>query len=342
MHEQRKLDHLRICLDEEPRFVKLTTGLERYHFIHQALPEIDLAEVRLSCHLLGKDLNAPLIISSMTGGTQEAEHINLNLAEAAQQMGVAMGVGSLRAALEDPSLAHTYQVRRVAPDILLLANLGAVQLNYECDPEDCHRVVEMIDADALILHLNPLQECLQPDGNTDFSSLLGKIEEVCHRLAVPVVAKEVGWGISDGVAEMLAQAGVAALDVAGAGGTSWSEVEGHRAPDEQWDRVIQAFAEWGIPTAESIRMVRQGAPGTTIIGSGGIRNGVDVAKVIALGADVAGMAAPFLEPATVGSAAVRAKLEQFIEELRIAMFCVGITDVKELRDTPLLRETDRV
>lgn len=340
MHQQRKLDHLRICLDKDPQFAKLTAGLERYHFVHQALPEIALSEVQLSCRLLGKVLRAPLIISSMTGGTQEAEGINLNLAEAAQQLGVAMGVGSLRAALEDPSLAHTYQVRRVAPDILLLANLGAVQLNYEYGPEDCYRAVEMIDADALILHLNPLQECLQRDGNTDFSSLLGRIEEVCYQLQVPVVVKEVGWGISDRVAEMLAGAGVAAIDVAGAGGTSWSEVEGHRASEEKWDRVAQAFAEWGIPTAESIRMVRQGAPGMTIVGSGGIRSGVDVAKVIALGADAAGMAAPFLKPATVGSSAVRAKLEELVTELRIAMFCVGITDVEQLRDTPLLRETE--
>lgn len=340
MHQQRKLDHLRICLDKDPQFTKLTAGLERYHFVHQALPEIALAEVQLSCRLLGKVLRAPLIISSMTGGTQEAKAINLNLAEAAQQLGVAMGVGSLRAALEDPSLAHTYQVRRVAPDILLLANLGAVQLNYEYDPEDCYRAVEMIDADALILHLNPLQECLQRDGNTDFSSLLARIEEVCYQLQVPVVVKEVGWGISDRVAEMLAGAGVAAIDVAGAGGTSWSEVEGHRASEEKWDRVAQAFAEWGIPTAESIRMVRQGAPGMTIIGSGGIRSGLDVAKVIALGADAAGMAVPFLEPATVGSSAVRAKLEELVTQLRIAMFCVGITDVEQLKDTPLLRDTE--
>jgi len=233
MHQQRKLDHLRICLDKDPQFTNLTTGLERYHFIHQALPEIDLAEVQLSSTLLGKQLNAPLIISSMTGGTKEAEHINLSLAEAAQHLGVAMGVGSQRAALEDPSLAPTYQVRRAAPDILLLANLGAVQLNYEYDLEDCHRAVDMIEADALILHLNPLQECLQPGGNTNFSALLTKIAEVCHHLPVPVVVKEVGWGISKRVAEMLAQAGVAAIDAAGAGGTSWSAVERHRAPESE-------------------------------------------------------------------------------------------------------------
>ena len=341
MHEQRKLEHLRICLEEDVQFPNLTTGLEHYRFIHQALPEIDLDEVELSSKLLGKDLGAPLIISSMTGGTKEAERINLHLAEAAQEMGVAMGVGSLRAALENPGLAHTYQVRRVAPDILLLANLGAVQLNYGYAFEECCKAVELIEADALILHLNPLQECLQPDGNTDFSTLGPKIEEVCRRLPVPLVVKEVGWGISRAVAEMLDSAGVAAIDVAGRGGTSWSEVERHRAADESMVNISQAFADWGISTAESIQMVRQGAPRTTIIASGGIRTGVDIAKAIALGAHAGGVATPFLEPATVGPQAVVDKLEEIIEQLRIAMFCTGLTNLSALRDTPLLEKSDR-
>lgn len=341
MHQQRKLDHLRICLDEDSQFRDRTTGLEDYGFIHQALPEIDLAQVRLSCSLLGKDLSAPLIISSMTGGTKEAEQINLNLAQAAQEKGVAMGLGSLRAALEDSSLAHTYQVRRVAPEILLFANLGAVQLNYGYDFEDCQAAVEMIEADALILHLNPLQECLQPDGNTNFVSLLTKIEELCHRLPVPLVVKEVGWGISKRVAEMLANAGVAAIDVAGAGGTSWSTVERYRARDEKMRSIAQTFADWGIGTAESIRMVREAAPEATIIASGGIRTGIDVAKAIALGARAAGIATPFLEAASIGPQAVTAKLEQLSEELRIAMFCIGATDLATVRDTPLLQKRGR-
>lgn len=341
MHQQRKLDHLRICLEEDVELPNLSTGLEQYLFIHQALPEIDLAEVDLSSALLGKDLSAPLIISSMTGGTKEAELINLNLAQAAQEIGVAMGVGSVRTALEDPSLAYTYQVRRVAPDILLLANLGAVQLNYGYGLEECRRAVEMIEADALILHLNPLQECLQADGNTDFSRLLPKIEEISHHLSVPIVVKEVGWGISRRVAGMLHKAGVAAIDVAGRGGTSWSEVERHRAPDERMVSIAQSFADWGIPTAESIQMVRQGAPATTIIASGGIRTGVDIAKAIALGAHGGGVATPFLEPATIGAHAVADKLQEIIEQLRIAMFCIGVTNLGALRDTPLLRRIDR-
>jgi isopentenyl-diphosphate delta-isomerase len=341
MHQQRKRDHLRICLEEDVQFPNLTTGLEHYHFIHQALPEIDLAEVKLSSQLLGQDLSAPLIISSMTGGTKEAERINLNLAQAAQEMGVAMGVGSLRAALEDPSVAQTYQVRRVAPDILLLANLGAVQLNYGYGLEECLTAVELIEADALILHVNPLQECLQPDGNTNFSTLLPKIEEVCHRLPVPVVIKEVGWGISKRVAEMLHKAGVAAIDVAGRGGTSWSAVERHRALNDKMVNTAQSFADWGIPTAESIRMVRQGAPGTTIIASGGIRTGVDVAKAIALGAHSAGIATPFLEAADMGPQPVVDKLEEIIGQVRIAMFCIGASNLEALRDTPLLQRSDQ-
>jgi isopentenyl-diphosphate delta-isomerase len=341
MHQQRKLEHLRICLDKDPQSTDITTGLEHYRFLHQALPEIDLEKVDTSCILWDKSLRVPLIISSMTGGTPEAEQVNMSLAEAAQESGVAMGVGSLRAALEEPSLAYTYQVRRVAPDILLLANLGAIQLNCGYDVEDCWRAVEMIEADALVLHLNPLQECLQRRGDTNFGSLLAKIEEVCHHLSVPVIVKEVGWGISSRVAEMLQGAGVAAIDVAGAGGTSWSVVESHRAADDGTRSVAEAFAGWGIPTAESIVMVREAAPEVSVIGSGGIRTGIDVAKVIALGANAAGIATPLLRPATEGSDAVVAELLAITEELRFAMFCVGAQTLEALADTPLLLRVDR-
>jgi isopentenyl-diphosphate delta-isomerase len=340
MHQHRKLDHLRICLNQDAQFPNLSTGLERYRFVHQALPEINLDAILLSCELLGKKLRAPLLVSCMTGGTDEAERINVNLAQAAQRLGIAMGVGSLRAALEDPSLARTYQVRGVAPDTLLLANLGAVQLNHGYDAEDCLRAVEMIQADALVLHLNPLQECLQPEGDTNFANLLKRIEQVCFHVPVPVVVKEVGCGISSRVAEMLHAAGVAAIDVAGAGGTSWSAVERHRAPDDKADNIAGAFADWGIPTVDSILMVRRAAPRVSIIGSGGIRTGIDVAKVIALGAHAAGIAAPLLGPATVGADEVVGVLEEIIDELRIAMFCIGAADLGALRDTPLLQRID--
>ncbi len=340
MHQKRKADHLRISLEEDIQFEGLTTGFERYQFIHQALPEMELKEVDLSLSLFGKRLEAPLIISSMTGGIEPAERINRNLARAAQKMGVAMGVGSLRPAIDAPSLARTYQVREVAPDILLFANLGAVQLNYGYGIEECRRAVEMIEADALILHLNPLQECLQERGNTNFSGLLAQIEKVCHHLAVPVMVKEVGWGISEEVARRLAQAGVAGIDVAGAGGTSWSEVERYRAPNEAMKNIAAAFAQWGIPTADSIRRARKGAPEVALIASGGVRTGVDVAKAIALGADAAALATPLLKAADASCEAVVEKLHEIIQELRITSFCIGARNLRELKETPHLRERE--
>ncbi len=334
---RRKSDHLRISLHEPVNSAEITTGLEEFYFVHNALPETSLAEVDTSTRFLSHELGAPLLISPMTGGTEEAEHINRNLAYAAQRYRLAMGVGSQRAAIEDPRWARTYYVRDVAPDILLFANLGAVQLNYGYGIEECRRAVDMIEADALVLHLNPLQEALQPEGDTDFSGLLRRIELICRELEVPVIVKEVGWGISEDVARRLAEVGVAAIDVAGAGGTSWSLVEMHRAPDEIRRAVAAAFSDWGIPTAEAIAMARRGAPDTPIIASGGIRTGVDVAKAIALGADLVGMAAPFLKPAAQSAEAVCAKVEEILLALRIAMFCVGARDVAEMQKTRLVR-----
>ncbi|MGH2523361.1 MAG: type 2 isopentenyl-diphosphate Delta-isomerase, partial [Anaerolineales bacterium] len=273
----RKADHIRINLEEDVRS-GLTTGLERYRFIHQALPELDLASIDASGPLFGKTLRAPLLISSMTGGTDRAHAINRTLAAAAQSAGIAMGLGSQRAAIENPELAPTFQVRDVAPDILLFANLGAVQFNYGYGPDQCRRAVDMIGADALILHLNALQEAVQPEGDVNFSGLLKKIEAVCRALrpmGVPVIAKEVGWGFSERAARQLASAGVAAIDVAGAGGTSWSQVEMHRAKTESQKRIAAAFIDWGIPTADAIQNVRRAAPGLPIIASGGLRDGIE-------------------------------------------------------------------
>ena len=293
-NSRRKKKHLQINLEENVQFKDVTSGLEEYYFLHQALPEIDAAAIDLSITLFGKQLKAPLVISSMTGGIEVARNINRNLARAAQAMGIAMGVGSQRCAIEDPKSAKTYQVRDIAPDILLFANLGAVQLNYGYTVAQCKQAVEMIQADALVLHLNPLHEALQQDGDTDFSGLLGKIEQVCHELSVPVIVKEVGYGISQSVAQKLDAAGVVGIDTAGAGGTSWGEVERRGAHSETTDNIATAFSCWGIPTAESIRMVRQGAPDATLIASGGIRTGIDAAKAIALGADAVFVATSLL------------------------------------------------
>ncbi|MDX1415820.1 MAG: type 2 isopentenyl-diphosphate Delta-isomerase, partial [Candidatus Promineifilaceae bacterium] len=252
-NEQRKADHIRINLEEDVSFRTLTTGLENLFFLHQALPEIDLAQVDTSTELFGKPLRTPLLISSMTGGTAEARAINRTLAEAAETVGMAMGLGSMRAAIEDETLANTYHVRDVAPTIPLFANLGAVQLNYGYSLAECQRAVDLIEADALILHLNALQEAVQPEGDGNFSGLLSKIESVCRHLPVPIIAKEVGWGFAQETARQLADAGIAAIDVAGAGGTSWSQVEMYRAPTARHARIAGAFIDWGIPTAVSIR-----------------------------------------------------------------------------------------
>lgn len=335
-NSRRKEEQLRITLNENVKFKGITTGFDDYQFIHQALPEIDMNRVDLSTTLFGKKLGAPLVISSMVGGIEPARQINRNLAYAAQATHVAMGVGSQRPAIDDATVVQTYQVRDIAPDMLLFANLGAVQLNYGYGLSECRRVVEMIGADALILHLNPLQEALQPDGNTNFSGLLKKIEKICSQLTIPVIIKEVGCGISETVARKLAEVGVAAIDVAGAGGTSWSEVERHRLHTETGNNIATSFASWGIPTSESIKKARHGAPGITMIASGGIRNGLDAAKAIALGADAAGIATPLLKAASDSAEAVMVTLQEVIEELRIAMFCIGAANIQELKESPFL------
>ncbi len=334
--ERRKADHIRINLDEDVGFDRLTVGFENYRFIHQALPELDLHAIDLGTRLFNKSLRAPVLISSMTGGTEQARQINENLAWAAQAYGVAMGLGSQRAGLQHPETADTFKVRHVAPDILLFANLGAVQFNYGYGVDECRRVVDMIEADALILHLNPLQEAVQPEGDVNFSGLAKKIEAVCKQLPVPVIAKEVGWGISEETARRLANAGVAAIDVAGSGGTSWSQVELYRAPDDLHRRVAAAFRDWGIPTAESVQMVKRAAPDLPVIASGGIRSGLDIAKAIALGATLGGMAGPFLKAAAISSEAVAELLEETIRVLRIAMFAAGAGNIEALQNTPLV------
>lgn len=290
----------------------------------------------LSQELFGRRLQAPILISSMTGGTQDAASINRTLAAAAQERGIAMGVGSQRAALEHPELAHTFKVRAAAPDILLLANLGAIQLNYGYGVEHCQRAVDMIEADALILHLNALQEAVQPEGDVRWSGLLAKIAAVCKALPVPVIAKEVGWGFSKETATRLQEAGVAAIDVAGAGGTSWSQVEMHRAATPSQARLAAAFLDWGIPTSEAILNVRRGAPDLLVFASGGLRSGVDIAKCIALGASLGGMAGPFLKAAVRSLDETILAIDELRREIQVCMFASGAGDLAALRSTPLV------
>lgn len=341
-HDRRKADHIRICMEEDVQGCGISTGLERYRLVHCALPAMALKDVELGTTFVGKPLRAPLLLSAMTGGTDRAQTINRHLALAAQQYGAAMCVGSQRAALEDPQWSHTYQVRDVAPDVLLLANLGAVQLNYGYGVDQCRRAVDMIQADGLVLHLNALQECFQADGDTRFEGLLPKIEQVCKALSVPVITKEVGWGLSDRVARQLADAGVAALDVAGAGGTSWSQVEKYRADDWRNRAIAELFSAWGIPTATAIRLVRQALPHMPLIASGGIQTGIQAAVAIALGADLVGVARTLLEAATESAQATVDSLGMLIDTLRIAMFASGQRTVSDLQHAPLLGAHDPV
>lgn len=335
--ENRKADHIRINLEKDVQFPHLTTGLENYRFIHQAIPEINLHEIDSTVQFFGKKLSAPIVISSMTGGTDIAHRINQHLAEAAQLHGIAMGLGSQRAAIERSELAYSYQVRNVAPDILLFANIGAIQLNYGYTADHCQRAVDMIGADALILHFNVLQEAVQPEGDVNFAGLLKKVEDVCKKVSVPIIAKEVGWGFSEQNAHNLADVGVSAIDVAGSGGTSWSEVEYYRASTAFHAKVAASFADWGIPTAEAIQYAVSGAPKLPIIASGGLRNGIDIAKSIALGASAGGIAGPFLKAADNSFEAVDELIRELTAQIRIAMLCSGARNIPELQKTSLMK-----
>ena len=335
----RKADHIRINVEEDVAAKGITSGFERYHFQHVALPEIRLDDVDTSTRLFERKLKAPVLISCMTGGVPEAERINKILGRVAQSYGFALGLGSARVLLERPEVLSSFDVRRIAPDVPLLANIGAVQLNKGVGLEECRRIVDLLSADALVLHLNPLQEALQPEGDTDFSRLLPKIRRLCSGLGVPVVVKEIGWGIAPDLVVRLLEAGVSAIDVAGAGGTSWSEVERHRISSPVRRAVAAAFSGWGIPTADCLVQARTVAPEATIIASGGIKDGVDVAKAVALGADLVGLAGPFLRAAADGEDAALELAEALGDVIRTVMFAVGASDLGRLRATPRLLGT---
>ncbi|NES99475.1 MAG: type 2 isopentenyl-diphosphate Delta-isomerase [Sphaerospermopsis sp. SIO1G2] len=335
--QNRKADHIRICLEEDVQCQQVTTGLEKYRLLHCCLPECDRSDIDISTNFLGKQLNAPLLISSMTGGTEQAGIINRLLAEVAQQYKLAMGVGSQRVALEKPQVADTFALRKYAPDVLLLANLGAVQLNYQCGVDECLRIIDILEADALILHINPLQEFIQPRGDTNFRGLFAKIENLCSKLPVPVIAKEVGNGISGKMAQQLISVGIQAIDVAGAGGTSWALVESGRAETSLQRRLGRTFADWGIPTAECITSIREQLPEIPLIASGGLRHGLDIAKAIALGANIAGLAMPFLKAANISETALQDLTEILIAEITTALFCTGNINLLQLQHSDSLQ-----
>lgn len=327
--ESRKKDHVDFVLKKGAQYSK-TTGLEKVEFLHNALPEVDYSKIDLSCSFLGKKLAFPLMITAMTGGYSDAKRINRNLAECCEKHGIALGLGSQRAMIEDASLKNTYYVRDIAPNVLVIANIGACQLK-QYPIEKIEKMVEDIEASALAIHLNPLQEIIQPEGDRDFSGIVASIEKTCEKLDVPIIVKETGAGISTEVALKLKDVGVSAIDVAGAGGTSWSKVEYLRKGAET---SASGFEDWGIPTAESIMMCKGVLP---IIASGGIRNGIDAAKTIPLGANIAGAAYPFLlEVEKNGKEGLDNLLNKWETQLKTCAFLTGSKDYESLRSAKLI------
>lgn len=327
----RKDAHLRVCLEEavEPG---VSGGFERYRLAYRALPELRLDDVDLSTTLAGRRLRAPLVVGAMTGGTPEAGRLNRTLARAAQRVGVGFALGSGRVVLEHPETVDTFAVRDVAPDVLLFANLGAVQLNLGVTVGDAERLCELLDADALNVHLNPLQEAIQPEGDTDFSGLAARVGQLASALARPVFVKEVGAGIGPETAKLLAGLPIAGVETAGVGGTSWAKVEALRAGgDRQAELAGLALAGLGIPTAESVVACREAMPRRPVIASGGLRTAVEMATALALGADAVATALPLLKAAAHGEEVVVELLEHYVHTLRILCFVTGARTPAELR-----------
>ena len=333
---KRKTEHIRLCLTDEVEGVGKTTGLEGISFLHNALPEIDFHEISIETAFLNKPLQTPFLVSSMTGGSELAASINRNLGQAAEKRGWAIGLGSTRALLESDAHQASFEIRDVAPTVPIIANLGAVQLNYGYGAEACRQIVERTGADSIVLHLNSLQEVVQDGGDLNFRDLLPKIKEITSALDVPVGAKEVGFGIDGETAAKLHQAGIAYIDVAGAGGTSWSQVEKLRTEDPLRRAAAEAFNSWGLPTKDCLISVREHLPDATVIASGGMKTGLDAAKAIAIGADMAGYARTLLQAATESAEAVDKLMEQIEFELKMAMFGIGVKSVAELQATKRL------
>jgi isopentenyl-diphosphate Delta-isomerase len=338
---KRKKEHLEISLKGDMENEEITSGFEEYRFVHNALPELDADSIDTGIEVSGKKLAAPLMIAPITGGTGDGGVINRRLAAAAAGAGIAMAVGSQRIALEDPGSRHTFTVRDTAPDMLLFANLGAIQLNYGYGVKQCREAVDMIGADGLMLHLNPMQEVFQDGGNRDFSGLADKIKNICKSVSFPVVVREVGFGISAGTAERLISCGVSGIDIGGAGGTSWIDIEAERSKDQMMARIAKTCRGWGIPAAECLEGMRGLKKDILIIASGGIRSGLYAAMAIALGADMAGIALPLLKAASVSEEKASALIDEYITGLRIAMFGIGAKNIEELKNTRYLKKKGR-
>jgi len=330
---KRKTEHIRLCLTDNVEGVNKSTGLEGISFIHNALPEINFADIDTGTRFLDKPLKAPFLVSSMTGGSELAAKINQNLAKAAEEKGWAVALGSTRALLESDTHQESFLIRKYAPSVPLIANIGAVQLNYGYGAEECQRIVELTGADSIVLHFNPLQEAVQDGGDLNFENLLPKIEKVCSAVNVPVGAKEVGFGIDGTIAKKLYDAGVSYIDVAGAGGTSWSQVEKLRSNDPLKKAAAESFNNWGIPTKDCIVSVKSALEDVPVVSSGGMKTGMDAAKALTIGADVIGFARKLLEAATESDKAVIETMDQIELELKMTMFGVGASTLDELKNT---------
>lgn len=330
--QKRKDEHLQICLEKEVES-GMSSGLSRYQLEYDAVPEIDLEDVDLSVEFLGKRLSAPILIGSMTGGSEWAGTLNKRLARVAAKLGLGMALGSQRAMLSHPETMASFAVRHDAPHLpLLLGNIGAVQLNYGVSLNQLRYLVETVQADGLFFHLNPLQEAIQPEGDTRFRNLLPKMKHAIHELPFPCLIKEVGAGISSRSAQKLAQLPIAAIEASGVGGTSWARVEGYRAsPQSESAQLGERLRGFGIPTDLAIQHCRQAFPDRPVIGSGGIRNGSDIAVAIALGADLVAMARPTLEAASQSEEVLEVFLSTLIHELRVICFCTGASNIQELQ-----------
>ncbi len=337
--QDRKSDHIKICLNENVQHCCVTTGFENIYFVHKALPEIERSEINLTTTVFDHNFSVPLIVEAMTGGIADALKINAAIASAVEELGLGMGIGSQRAAIEKQSLEKTFSIaRKKAPTAFLLANLGGPQLVKGYGVKEAKKAVDMLSADALAIHLNALQETVQPEGETNFQGVLNKIGEIAQAIDVPVIVKETGAGIAAEEAKLIASTRVAGIDIAGGGGTSWAAVEFHRAKekhDQLHQRVGNDFWNWGIPTAISLIETLQ-STSSVVIASGGIRTGIDIAKALSLGANLTGMAHPILFAATKGPDEVKKTLQVAIDGLRNAMFLVGAESISDLEKVPLV------
>lgn len=337
----RKNEHIEMSLLDAALGKGVENGFDRYHFLHHALPEIDFESVDISSAFFGQPLKSPFIISSMTGGTKLAGEINKTLAIAAEEQGWVLGLGSTRVMLESEQSRPSFQVRKYAPTIPIMANLGAVQLNYGVTIDQVKQIIEWTEADVLVLHLNTIQEVIQSDGDTNFSGLLSKIENLIQAISIPVGVKEVGFGVDAQVAKQLTDIGARFIDVAGAGGTSWSQVEKLRSKEKIKKQAAEAFASWGNPTAECLQAIQASIPSQHVIASGGIRNGLDAAKALVLGANHVGFARTILKEALESETHAIEWMQVKELELQMVMFGIGVNNLEGLQQTKRLQKRNQ-